>query len=364
MPTTNDAASRPRATNPYARLYEDFRAETASHVLTVLEDNGLSRRVRVATPGTGYWGWTLYTFQDYLGTVGDIADGFIFSRLEDMITFFDRSGAKNDYYTDGSPYIDFRYWAEKLRGRSGDVREYSSEVFLRLVTDRLEEHHDYGIEAENRHQRSERVAEDVCRRNGVDFEVFLDSIRFLGRSSPYLNLEIDPQNADEVEFFGEPIAETSPAVERALLIQGAKMSSGSEEGARSWLESNREVFGDDTYWESDLRDFSAPFVLCCYAIDLTVQLWRAYERSPEAIALRAARADSVAISDDALRMAVEYAERGLSSELGAVDARNAYTVDEMVRLKARFEDGRRGIQALQHLQNARRESGANTDQQA
>ena len=56
------------------------------------------------------------TWPGYLAVVGDIANGYVFSRIADMLDFFD--SARRDRYSDGCPVIDLRYWAEKLCGGS------------------------------------------------------------------------------------------------------------------------------------------------------------------------------------------------------------------------------------------------------
>jgi hypothetical protein len=47
-----------------------------------------------------------------------------------------------------------------------------------------------------------------------------------------------------------------------------------------------------------------------------------------------------------LAAVIEFAERGLSRELGAIDVRNHYTEAELATMKARFEDARGGLEAL------------------
>lgn len=213
--------------NPYAGLYENFIEQTRDHVLTVTVDDGLNRRLRVGAPDTGIWSWNIITWPGYLATFGDIADGFMFSRIEDMIDFFDRRGHRN-YFSDGSPSIDFRYWAEKLSGgRTHDVREYSSEVFIQRVAESLEEHAELG--AAGQEERREEILAEARR------------------------------NAD------------------------------SEHEAREYLSGNQDLFGQDAYWDWALIDYNIHFIFACYAIDLSVKLWRKYEASVEARAHRRCR---------------------------------------------------------------------------
>ena len=90
-----------------------FTAHTAEHELTVLADRSLDaaepmpyRHLRLAQPGTSMYHWEIVTWPGHLSTVGDIADGYTFSRVYDMVDFFTPAP---------EPYrINPGYWAEKL----------------------------------------------------------------------------------------------------------------------------------------------------------------------------------------------------------------------------------------------------------
>lgn len=295
--------------NPYASTYENFIERTRDHSLTVILDNGLNRQLRVGAPDTGIWSWRVATWPGYLATFGDIADGFMFTRIEDMIDFFDRGGHGN-YYSDGSPSIDFRYWAEKLSGgRAHDQREYSSDSFIQHVTDKLNEHDELGTEAQDEYEKIVEVAKRVCNRFGVDYDAFLSELRTtqpyrgLGANAPlgapsFRDLvEIDDDNADETEFFGMPIPQQSPAERREEILAEARSHADDEQEAREWLRDNQNIFGQDAYWDWDLRDYNVHFIFACYAIELTVRLWRHYEASPQAEAHRNP-ADSYILVED------------------------------------------------------------------
>lgn len=78
-----------KPTNPYAQAYSDFLSETAEHQLVMLHGDGLYRHPRIQKPGTCMWSWDITTWPGRLAISGDIADGFVFTRLEDMIDFLD-----------------------------------------------------------------------------------------------------------------------------------------------------------------------------------------------------------------------------------------------------------------------------------
>jgi len=269
--------------NPYAAAYANFIEQTKDHVLTVRMDDGLNRHMRVGEPGTGMWSWNVITWPGYLITVGDIADGYSFSRIADMIDFFDREGHQA-YFSDGSPSIDFRYWAEKLTGgRSHDVKEFSSKIFLQHVSDSLEEDEDLGTEAQDEYEKIVEVAKRVCARNNVDYDDYL--VDLAKRESALPVLPIDDDSADEAEYFGMPIPTLSPAERREGILGEARLYSEDEHEAHEWLRGNQALFGEDAYWDWSMTDYNVHFIFACYAIELTVRLWREYEKSNDAKAL-------------------------------------------------------------------------------
>lgn len=201
--TNFHAGKRP---NPYADEYASFVAQTAGHQLTVLREDGLYRHLRMHNPEMGsMWSWQVVTVPWFLTTFGDVADGYSFSREEDMLEFFSHAGTAPNYYTDGAPLIDFRYWAEKLRGgRSREVKQFSPQAFIEQVEDDL-----------------------------TDLEE-LDETR---RASILADAR---EHADDEH------------TARAWLDEAEQ----------------RELFGQDT-WEWDCTDFDTHFLFTCWAIHLT-----------------------------------------------------------------------------------------------
>lgn len=223
MTTTEKTASGNQPANPYASTYRAFVEQTKDHRLVIEHDLGMHRTLYMGAPGTGMWSWRVITSPGYLFTVGDVADGFSFSRVLDMMRFFTRPDHSLNYYSDGSPSIDFRYWAEKLLGdQHKTAREYSSKQFLRHVTDSLDEIKEYGS------------------HDGQD-------------------------------------------VNREELLTEARLVSEEERYARDWLHRDdiQDVFGQDACWEWDLRDYTQNFLIACYAIELTVRLYREQIQSPQ-----------------------------------------------------------------------------------
>lgn len=116
----------------YPSVYADFLRNTDKHEMTVLKEDGLYRHLRFREPGTAMYGYDVITWPGYVTLVGDIADGFTFSRETDMFGFIDH----------GQPagHINVSYWAEKLVGRSrDDVKSYSEDMFKQSVLGQLED---------------------------------------------------------------------------------------------------------------------------------------------------------------------------------------------------------------------------------
>lgn len=197
--------------NPYAREYASFVQQTKGHQLTSIREDGLYRHLRMHNPEMGsMWSWQVVTVPWFLTTLGDVADGYSFSREEDMLQFFAYAGTGLDYYSDGAPLIDFRYWAEKLRGgRSQNVKEFSPLMFI------------------------EQVEEDLTNLEEID----------AARRARVLDDARDHSGDEHTA--------------RSWLDEAEQ----------------RELFGDDT-WEWDLTDFNIHFLFTCWAIHLTVRTYR------------------------------------------------------------------------------------------
>lgn len=363
--------------NPYAKIYANFLKQTEDHTLTVQLDDGLNRQMRVGAPDSGIWSWRVVTWPGYLATFGDIADGYLFTRIQDMMHFFDRDG-HHGYYSDGAPSIDFRYWAEKLSGgRSREVKKYDSDYFLRQVREHLEESETLGTEAQGEYDRQlallrriyelDGSGEAALQKNltaylqakdrvdGRPYAVGLTAQTELALAKDRLwstenftdaQHDLLDNHPDWHELGDTEIAAQSPADRRAEVLEDARLYAESEQEAHEWLRDNEDHVGSDT-WEWDMRDYDMHFIFACYAIDKTVQLWREYEKTPEAIEHRKPRITLGSdVTAEHLRAVLEFAERGVSRELGAFDHRNNYTDDDLATLRERFENGRQGINGL------------------
>lgn len=296
-----------KPTNPYAKAYAAFKEQTKHHFLTVIHEDGLYRHLRIQAPGTRMWSWDITTWPGYLATSGDIADGFLFTRLDDMINFFSVPTGSREYYSDGAPSIDVRYWAEKLSGgRATEVKTYQSETFLQQVREHLEEHEELGDEAQAEYERQlallrriyhfDGSGEAALQTNLAEYRRLQSFVandpgfgRYAARNRSELALakaalwslknltdeqsDLLSADPDWHELSDTDIPAKSPAQRRAEILDDARWHSESAHEAHEWLSDNEEYVGSDT-WEWDLRDYDFHFVLACYCIDLGVRLYQ------------------------------------------------------------------------------------------
>jgi hypothetical protein len=114
---------------------ERFADDVADHTMTVLHDDGLYRHIRFAKPATSFYWFDLITWPGNLAVRGDMG-GYLFSRDQDMFTFFRARSGWN------AGTINPSYWAEKLPDCGRSVQQYSEDVFVTLVEERLAEYED------------------------------------------------------------------------------------------------------------------------------------------------------------------------------------------------------------------------------
>lgn len=111
-------------TDTQERVAKMFALDTAEHQLTVLHDDGLYRHILMATPGTGLYRYELITWPGHLAVGGDL-DSYVFSRADDMFTFF------------RGKEINPQYWAEKIQDGRDRARQHSEDLFKELVRSEL-----------------------------------------------------------------------------------------------------------------------------------------------------------------------------------------------------------------------------------
>ncbi|MEV0443591.1 hypothetical protein AB0I84_23460 [Streptomyces spectabilis] len=280
-----------KLTNPYAHVYADFRRATAEHQLVMLHDDGLYRHLRIQKPGTRMWSWDITTWPGHLAT----SDGFVFTRLEDVIGFFDISEWNRDYYSDGAPSIDVRYWAEKLSGgRWHEVKKYDVGVFIRHVKDSLSEHEELGDEAQHFHEQQLALLRKLHELRGLDEAMMQEHLQAywkdeLSEAELWAGDALSDEQFEKLDaefdwsaLTDVPMPLIAPAERAAEILTEARMYAGSEREAHEWLHENSEIFGEDT-WEWDLCDYDLHFMFTCYCIDLAVRLYREQQAQQAAL---------------------------------------------------------------------------------
>lgn len=99
-----------------------FLKDTQEHRMTILQNEGVYRHIRVAKPGTINMSFNVTTFPGYLVFTGDMGS-FTFSRLHDMFDFMDID------WNRPVPTIDYSYWEEKAEAvyKHGGTKTYDVE---------------------------------------------------------------------------------------------------------------------------------------------------------------------------------------------------------------------------------------------
>ncbi|MET9956683.1 hypothetical protein ABZ135_34765 [Streptomyces sp. NPDC006339] len=111
----------------YPEIVARFNDATARHSMTVLHSDGLYRHLRFMNPRTSEYWFDIVTWPGSLTYRGDVGEDYVFTRVEDMLTFFrSRNGGINPHY-----------WAEKLGGGRRSVREYSETLLRQRVVEQF-----------------------------------------------------------------------------------------------------------------------------------------------------------------------------------------------------------------------------------
>lgn len=143
----------------YASRRRDFISQTTEHELRVLHDDGPYRHLRFQRPGTGIWHWDLITWPGSLAIRGDIGEGHIFTRTDDMLRFFDHG--------QGEHQINAHYWAEKLDLGRDSVKGFNTDRFVEWCAE-----HAPDIPEDNTNVDHEHAAIELLEEHGIehDFE--------------------------------------------------------------------------------------------------------------------------------------------------------------------------------------------------
>lgn len=115
----------------YPRVYKQLLGYVENHELQILHEDGLYRHLRFISPGTGIGYFDLVTWPGSLAIRGDIGEGFIFTREQDMIPWFGGLTAEGRINAD--------YWSEKLDRGTREVRQvFSDDKFKTYLYEEVE----------------------------------------------------------------------------------------------------------------------------------------------------------------------------------------------------------------------------------
>ena len=203
---------------------ESFLQSVSGHVMTILEEDGVHRRIRFSKPGSSDMHFFLVTWSGYLCYCGDMGT-FVFQRLEDMFAFFrsERGGSEK-------LQINTMYWGEKCVAVDSvdGIREYSADSFRDVVKEWLQEQ----LEGEE----DEKLKEELTSAVEDDLLAYADD--------------------------GEAVARRQ-----------------AEEFSFNWF---GRAFEFTDFWETTLTVKTHRFLWCCYAIAWGIQKFdevKAYEAS-------------------------------------------------------------------------------------
>ena len=237
-------------------ISERFQRETAEHEMTVLHEDGLYRHVRfmhVATdPETGkrsrssfYW-FDLLTWPGCLAINGDCGS-YVFSRIEDMFTFF--TGSR----------INPGYWAEKVRSGQEGLKTYTQDRLRELIADHIGDPR--GDE--------ECAAKDWPGLAEAIEHAFFEDTSFLAEWDTCH--EQGAREALDGFKFGDTWTFTCGCGEQAEGLTETDACDRRRVHQRRHYSSKPEValvegFRFTDTWEWDLRDWDWQFLWCCHAI--------------------------------------------------------------------------------------------------
>lgn len=114
----------------YPEIAARFARDTQAHEMTVLHDDGLYRHLHYMNPRNSEYWFEIVTWPGSLAMRGDVGDGYLFTRLDDMFQFFRAAHRWG---------INPHYWAEKLGGGRRSVTEYSEELLRQRVVEQFVE---------------------------------------------------------------------------------------------------------------------------------------------------------------------------------------------------------------------------------
>lgn len=130
--------------------------DLVNHRMTIENDNGVHRSIYFGEPGNCCAHFRINTWPGHLSISGDMGT-FVFSRVEDMFTFFRGDG------------VNLHYWAEKVQAQStfgAGVMRYEPDTLRATLQEYLKDHDDADTIMENvsPYLSSDYSAQEAIRR--------------------------------------------------------------------------------------------------------------------------------------------------------------------------------------------------------
>ncbi|HHA2634105.1 hypothetical protein [Stenotrophomonas maltophilia] len=123
-----------------------FLADTATHELRIVVDDGVHRHLQFRRPGTYCYGFDIVTWPGHLAISGDMGTA-VFNRLHDMFEFFRATPAEHEKA--GGLFVNDGYWAEKCEANDGGKKEFSARLFRDLVMRLFKEYVEERVEPDD-----------------------------------------------------------------------------------------------------------------------------------------------------------------------------------------------------------------------
>lgn len=149
--------------------FSRFRQITVQHRMTILHDDGLYRHIRMARPGSSSYHFNVATIPGYLFFTGDMGE-FTFSRTRDMFDFMRKE------WDDGTPSLDYSYWAEKCRAADKSVGLWDfDDAAFREAALRMFRNHDWPDKQTRREAWTDEVR-DLLERDYPDSREAIETL--------------------------------------------------------------------------------------------------------------------------------------------------------------------------------------------
>lgn len=200
---------------------KSFDADVANHKMEILKDDGLYRHIKFMDSECDLMWFEIVTWPGSLTINGDMGT-YIFSRADDMFSFFGEDG------------INPTYWAEKVQAKDDEIEEFSPEVVADVITRQFESWE------ENIHQNNDVEYPDA------EANALLKAIQDHFVTDDEMQINYQPGDRDLAREHLESF----------------------------WFESRSDTYEFSDVWELDLTDFTVKFLWNCHAITWAIGQYR------------------------------------------------------------------------------------------